>query len=176
MYLENAASAQITWDAILTYSYSPGDDSLSGVGSLQRKGKLVGTTEVERLRMGGATVNIYEPDGETIRKTLSSATPNNSGMYTFTYADTEFESGKVYPATFTVIYNTQSYTSSASIDVGAEKLQYEFFTETATNLANSVAAIEIAVAGGTEQTRQDIQDSRDVVISDVEENVTNVLA
>lgn len=167
VYLENAASAQISWEAILSYSYSPADDVLNCVGSLQRKGKLVGVTEAERQRMGGATIRIYEPDGETIRQTLTANAPNTSGMYTFTYANTDFESGKVYPTTLAIVYNDQAYTSSANIDVGAEKLQYEFFTQTATKLASSVEEIREAVAGGTAQTRQDIEASRQQLTADL---------
>nr|HPN88699.1 hypothetical protein [Candidatus Omnitrophota bacterium] len=167
VYLENAASAQISWEAILSYSYSPADDVLNCVGSLQRKGKLVGVTEAERQRMGGATIRIYEPDGETIRQTLTANAPNTSGMYTFTYANTDFESGKVYPTTLAIVYNEITYTSSANIDVGAEKLQYEFFTQTATKLASSVEEIREAVAGGTAQTRQDIEASRQQLTADL---------
>jgi len=167
IYLENSASAQVTWEAIFTYSYAPADDSMSAVGSLQRKGKLVGLREDERARMGGAVLTIYEADGTTVRKTLSASIPNSSGMYTFTYANSGFESGKVYPATLTIAYNESNYTSSANIDVGAEKLQYEFFTQTAEKLAASVATIEQAVSSGTSQTRQDIEASRQQLVGDL---------
>jgi hypothetical protein len=186
VYLENSASAQVTWEAILSYSYSPADDILSCVGSLQRKGKLVGLREDERARMGGATFTIYEPDGATIRKVLVASVPNSSGMYTFTYASTDFLSGKVYPATLSITYNEQSYTSTANIDVGAEKLQYEFFTKTAEKLTTSVQAIEEAVAGGTAQTKRDIESAKSDITNslnstisdtktDIESKIENVL-
>jgi len=172
--LENSASAQVTWDAILTYSYSPADDSISAVGSLQRKGKLVGVREEERARMGAATLTIYEPDGTTVRKTLTSSVPNTSGMYTFTYANTAFESGKVYPATLSVVYNDAPYTSSANIDVGAEKLQYEFFTQTATKLAESVSHIESTVVSSAAQTAEVVQTVRSQLTSKLSEVETSI--
>jgi len=168
VYLENSASAQVTWDAILTYSYAPADDSLNAVGSLQRKGKLVGTTELERSDMGPATLTVYEPDGSTIRKALVATAPNASGTYTFTYANTLFEAGKVYPATLAVAYRAGSYISSANIDVGAEKLQYEFFTKSAKQLTESVSVIENAVSSGTTQTQRDIESSRQKMVGDLE--------
>lgn len=168
-YMENSASAQVTWDSILTYSYAPADDNLNAVGSLQRKGKLVGTTELERQDMGAAVVTIYEPDGATIRKTLTATTPNTSGTYSFTYTNTDFEAGRVYPATLSVDYRGRPYISSANIDVGAEILQYEFFTQTAKKLGESVTAIEAAVAGGTSQTRADIEASRQKLVGDLED-------
>jgi len=167
-YLENSASAQVTWESILSYSYGPADDVLNAVGSLQRKGKLVGTTELERSDMGAAVVTIYEPDGTTVRKSLTAITPNISGTYTFTYPATAFEAGKVYPATLSIEYRGRPYISSANIDVGAEILQYEFFTKTSKKLAESVASIESAVAGGTSQTRLDIEDSRKKLVGDIE--------
>jgi hypothetical protein len=105
-------------------------------------------------------------------------------MYVFPiYINTAFESGKVYPATLTIVYNDVNYTSTANIDVGSEKLQYEFFTQTAKQLATSVATIESAVAGGTAQTRADIEASRLQLISDIKKteesvktHVTNVLS
>ncbi|MFA6350226.1 MAG: hypothetical protein WCY12_04800, partial [Candidatus Omnitrophota bacterium] len=118
-----------------------------------------------------ATFIIYEPDGATIRKSLAAATPSISGTYSFTYANTEFESGKVYPANLSIEYRGKAYVSSANIDVGAEKLQYEFFTKTAKNLTESVASIQQAVAGGTAQTKADIQASAEVV----KEHVTGIL-
>jgi hypothetical protein len=183
LYLESTASAQVTWEAIFTYSYAPADDSLSAVGSLQRKGKLVGIRSEERVKMGVATLRVYEPAGTTIRKELT-ALVNDSGMYVFPiYINTAFESGKVYPATLTIVYNDVNYTSTANIDVGSEKLQYEFFTQTAKQLATSVATIESAVAGGTAQTRADIEASRLQLISDIKKteesvktHVTNVLS
>jgi len=174
VYLENSASAQVTWESIFTYSYAPADDNLNAVGSLQRKGKLVGITEQERSEMGGATVIIYEPDGATVRKTLSATAPNSSGMYTFTYATTDFKAGKVYPATLSIDYRGKAYLSTANIDVGAEILQYEFFTQTAKKLGESVATIEKAVAGGTAQTRQDIEASRQQVVADIKNTENNL--
>ena len=169
IYLENSASAQVTWDAILTYSFSPANDMLTAVGSLQRKGKLVGTTELERSDMGSATFEIYEPDGETIRNTLVATNPSSiNGMYNFTLGGTEFESGKVYPAVLSIEYRGKAYISSANIDVGSEILQYEFFTKTAEKLAVSVQTIEAAVAGGTAQTRTDIEASRQKLVGDLE--------
>ncbi|MCX5712265.1 MAG: hypothetical protein NTY47_04225, partial [Candidatus Omnitrophica bacterium] len=172
-YMENSASAQVTWESILTYSYSPADDNLNAVGSLQRKGKLVGTTDLERADMGGATLTIYEPNGITIRKSLSATTPSNSGTYTFTYANTLFEAGKVYPANLSIEYRGRPYVSSANIDVGAEKLQYDFFTKTAKNLSESVASIQQSVAGGTAQTKADIQQSAEAVKAHVSDVLTS---
>ena len=157
IYMENSASAQVTWDAILTYSYSPADDTLNAVGSLQRKGKLVGTTEMERSDMGPAIFTIYQPDGVTVRKTLTSATPSSStGMYSFTYSGTLFGSGQVYPATLSIEYRSRPYISQANIDVGAEKLQYEFFTKTAAELSSSVQEIKSAVGEGTAAMQRDL--------------------
>jgi len=172
VYLENTASAQVTWEAILTYSFSPANDNLTAVGSLQRKGKLVGTREVERLDMGPATLKIYEPDGETLKYTLSAAAPSNTGMYNFSLTPTGFEAGYVYPATLTITYRERGYTSSASIDVGSEILQYEFFTETAANLAASVEAIEQAVAGGTEEIKEHMEQKTSEIKADTAEILT----
>ncbi|WP_128700698.1 DUF2341 domain-containing protein [Candidatus Velamenicoccus archaeovorus] len=158
LYMESTASAQVSWEAIATYSYAPADDSLSAVGSLQRKGKLVGTRAEERAQMGAATFTIYESDGATLRKELIT-TVNDSGMYVFPiYANTDFQSGKVYPATLTILYNDVAYTSTANIDVGSEKLQYEFFTQTATQLADSVEKIEQAVGTGLAKTEGVLKD------------------
>jgi len=183
MYMESTASAQVTWEAILTYSYAPADDSLSAVGSLQRKGKLVGTRAEERAKLGVGTFTIYETDGNTIRKQLIT-TVNDSGMFIFpAYANTVFEAGKVYPATISIVYNDTAYISTANIDVGSEKLQYEFFTKTAEKLATSVSSIEAAVAGGTAQTRADIEASRVKLVGDIavteatiKSHVTSVLS
>ena len=172
VYLESTASAQVTWEAILTYSFSPANDSLTAVGSLQRKGKLVGTREVERMDMGPATLVIYEPDGETPKHTLVAAAPSNTGMYNFTLTPTAFESGYVYPATLTIMYRDRDYTSAASIDVGSEILQYEFFTQTAANLAASVVAIELAVAGGTQEIKQHMQEKTSEIKAETAEILT----
>ena len=166
VYIENAASAQVTWDAILTYSFSPASDTLTAVGSLQRKGKLVGTREVERLDMGAAILTIYEPDGETVKHELSATTPSTTGMYNFSLSNTEFQAGYVYPATLNIEYRSANYTSSANIDVGSEILQYEFFTETAANLAASVTAIEAAVAGGTQEMKTHMDEVKQVLRTD----------
>jgi len=124
-YLENKASAQVTWQAILTYSFSPADDTLTAVGSLQRKGKLVGTNELERADMGTAILTIYKVDGKTVRNTIRANTINESGMYNFSLTNTDFAAGSVYPATLTITYRGRDYTSSANIDVGTEILQYD---------------------------------------------------
>jgi hypothetical protein len=145
IYMENSANAQVAWDAILTYSFSPANDTLMAVGSLQRKGKLIGTTEFERLDLGAATLKIFEPDGATVRNELVATTPASTGMYNFTLTDTNFEGGLVYPATLTIEYRERPYVSVANIDVGSEILQYQFFTQTATNLAASVENIERVV-------------------------------
>ena len=177
IYLENSASAQVTWNSILTYSFSPGSDTLNAVGSLQRKGKLVGTSALERADMGAATLEVYEPDGTTVRNSLSAVTPNSTtGMYTFTLVDTGFEEGKVYPATLAIAYRGRDYISTANIDVGSEILQYRFFTETAANLAASVDIIEAAVAGGTQQTRSDIQAARLETKTDLEATRTQLVS
>ena len=172
VYLENSASAQVTWEAILTYSFSPANDNLSAVGSLQRKGKLVGTRDVERAMMGRATLRIYKPDGETIKHELFAAVPSNTGMYNFALSPTAFESGYVYPATLSIEYRGQDYTSAASIDVGSEILQYEFFTQTAANLAASVAAIEVAVAGGTQAMMDHMDEVEEVIRDDTAQILT----
>ncbi len=174
VYMESTASAQVSWEAVFTYSYSPADDSLSAVGSLQRKGKLVGTREEERAKMGFGLVTIFEPDGNNIKKQLS-ATVNSSGMYIFpSYVNCEFDAGKVYPATLNISYNEVAYISTANIDVGAEKLQFEFFTKTADKLATSVNTIERAVAGGTAQTQKDIQTSMKTILTDMQTTQDNI--
>jgi hypothetical protein len=89
-------------------------------------------------------------------------------MYIFpVYVNAGFEAGTVYPATVTIVYNETNYISSANINVGSEKLQYEFFTKTAEKLAISVSTIEQAVAGGTAQTRADIEESRTKLVGDI---------
>ncbi|MDD4954198.1 MAG: hypothetical protein PHG40_04755, partial [Candidatus Omnitrophica bacterium] len=173
-YLENSASAQVTWEAILTYSFSPGNDTLNAVGSLQRKGKLIGTTPEEKADMAGATFTIYEPDGTTVRRLLTSVAPSASGTYTFTYADTNFASGTVYPGVLSITYRDKPYLTTANVDVGSEILQYEFFNNTATKLAQSVSTIEAAVAGGTAQTRADIEASRVKLVSDIAATESNI--
>jgi hypothetical protein len=156
LYMESTAAAQVSWEAILTYSYSPASDTLNAVGSLQRKGKLVGTMPHEMANLGSATLNIYTPDNELMTN-LSAAQPNQTtAMYNFTYTDTEFEAGKVYPATLIIVYNEREYVSSVNIDVGSEILQYEFFTETAEQISTSVAKIESAVAGGTAEIKEEL--------------------
>ena len=165
-YLENQASAQVTWETILTYSYNPANDNMTAVGSLQRKGKLVGTRPEERLDMGVSTLNIYEPDGSTLKHSLTAFVPAETGMYNFTLSPTSFEVGHVYPATLMIVYREREYTSQASIDVGSEILQYEFFTQTAANLAASVAAIEQAVAGGTEEMKEHMDDVKTIIQAD----------
>ncbi|MCP4649664.1 MAG: DUF2341 domain-containing protein [PVC group bacterium] len=174
IYLENSASAQVTWEAILTYSFSPGSDTLSAVGSLQRKGKLVGTNALERADMGPAVLSIYTPDGTTVRNNVSANAPNENGMYTLTLPGTGFEAGYVYPATLTVLYRGRDYTSSANIDVGSEILQYEFFTQTATQLAASVAQIEESVGEGTESMITELEDTRDSLEGTLEEATDNL--
>ena len=154
VYLENAASAQVTWESILTYSFSPATDSLTAVGSLQRKGKLVGTNETERSDMGTATFRIYEPDGTTVRNSMASPAPGTTGMYNFTLADTLFEAGKVYPATLTIEYRGREYTSAANIDVGSEIMQYEFFTETTEQLMSAVSNIQSTVQATSDDMKE----------------------
>ncbi|MBN2120281.1 MAG: DUF2341 domain-containing protein [Candidatus Omnitrophica bacterium] len=175
-YLENTASAQVSWEAILTYSFAPATDTLAAVGSLQRKGKLVGTRPEERESMGAATLTIYEPDGETVRNTLTAFQPNDSGFYTFTLANTTFAAGYVYPATLSIFYRDQSYTSSANIDVGSEILQYEFFTQTATKLASSVEQIKDAVAIGLGQTKQDIENDIASSAASIKSHTSSILS
>lgn len=149
LYMESTAAAQVSWEAILTYSYSPASDTLTAVGSLQRKGKLVGAAEHELPNLGVASLVIYNPDN-TIRTTLSAALPNQTtAMYNFTYADTEFEAGEVYPAILTITYNEQAYSSDNNIDVGSEILQYEFFTETASQLATTTSTIQSSITAQT---------------------------
>lgn len=157
VYLENSANAQVSWEAILTYSFSPANDSLTAVGSLQRKGKLIGTTDNERADLGVATLTIYQPDGQTVRNALVATTPSTTGMYNFTLTDTKFEGGKIYPATLTIEYRARPYISSANIDVGSEILQYEFFTQTATQLAESVSNIEQMVASTAEEMKTEVK-------------------
>jgi len=173
-YMENSASAQVTWDAILNYSFSPATDTLNAVGSLQRKGKLVGTTELERQDMAGATVTIYEPDGLTIRNILSANEPNTTGMYTFTLANTRFESGKVYPATLSITYRERPYVSSANIDVGMEILQYDFFTKTSANLAASVSEIQSSISSSTTDTKKNLDATRTQLVSDIATSAADI--
>ncbi|MFH2137740.1 MAG: DUF2341 domain-containing protein [Candidatus Omnitrophota bacterium] len=174
-YLENSASAQVTWEAVLTYSFSPATDSLSGVGSLQRKGKLVGTNELERVDMGPAVLTIYEPNSTVIRNLVSANAPGDNGMYNLMLTNTDFESGQVYPATLTITYRSREYTSSASIDVGSEILQYEFFTQTATQLAASVAQIETAVGAGTQATINKLDETRASLENKVDSSAATVI-
>ncbi|MBL7130548.1 MAG: hypothetical protein ISS45_03965, partial [Candidatus Omnitrophica bacterium] len=173
-YLENQASAQVTWEAILTYSFSPAGDTFSAVGSLQRKGKLVGTREMERLDMGSSIVTIYEPDGTTVKHTLIAAAPNENGMYNFALSETGFEAGKVYPATLSIMYRERDYISAASIDVGSEILQYEFFTQTAAQLTESVSTIEQAVAGGTAEIQDSLSEETAEIKTSVASGTTDV--
>lgn len=175
-YLENEASAQVTWQAILTYSFSPASDTLTAVGSLQRKGKLMGVREDERVNMGAATLTIYEPDSETERDVLTSDTVNSTGMYNFALPNTKFESGYVYPATLTISYNDKKYVSSVSIDVGSEILQYEFFTQTAENLAVSVAKIEKAVSVSTSDIKDSLMETKKMIKDDVESAKKDIIS
>ena len=154
VYLENAASAQVTWEAILTYSFSPATDSLTAVGSLQRKGKLMGSNETERSDMGAATFKIYETDGTTVRNSMASPAPGSAGMYNFALADTMFESGRVYPATLTIEYRGREYTSAANIDVGSEIMQYQFFTKTSEQLMSAVSNIQSTVQATSDDMKE----------------------
>jgi len=175
VYLENSANAQVSWEAILTYSFSPANDSLSAVGSLQRKGKLIGTTETERGDLGVATFTIYEPDGQTVRNSLTATTPASTGMYNFTLTDTGFEGGQVYPATLSIEYREHPYVSSANIDVGSEILQYEFFTQTATQLAQSVSNIEQTVASTAENIKTEVKGAIDATRNELKTDTTKIL-
>jgi hypothetical protein len=176
VYIENSANAQVSWEAILTYSFSPANDSLSAVGSLQRKGKLIGTTELERADLGVATFTIYEPDGETVRNALTATSPAATGMYNFTLVDTQFEGGVVYPATLSISYREQTYVSSANIDVGSEILQYEFFTQTATQLAQSVENIENTVLATAAEIKTDIKGAIESTRSDIKGDTARILS
>ncbi len=176
VYLENAASAQISWDAILTYSFAPATDSLNAIASLQRRGRLVGTRDFERQDMGPATLTIYEPDDSTtIRAQLIANTPSESGFYNLTYMNTDFEAGYVYPATLTIIYREQEYTSAANIDVGSEILQYHFFAQTAVELARSVEAIEKAVGEGSAQTIATLSERIDTTTAEIKRDTADLL-
>jgi hypothetical protein len=149
LYMESTAAAQVSWEAILTYSYSPASDTLTALGSLQRKGKLVGAAAHELPNLGPATLTIYNPDN-TVRASLAAAQPNQTtAMYNFTFADTLFEAGEVYPATLSITYNEQDYTSDNNIDVGSEILQYQFFTETASQLAATTSTIQSSITSQT---------------------------
>jgi archaellum component FlaC len=174
LYMESTAAAQVSWEAILTYSYSPASDTLTAVGSLQRKGKLVGAAEHELPNLGPATLVIYNEDN-TIRTTLSAALPNQTtAMYNFTYADTEFEAGEVYPAILTINYNEQNYASDNNIDVGSEILQYQFFTETASQLATTTSTIQSSITAQTSAIQSQLTSQTSEIsglITSSEENI-----
>jgi len=161
VYLENSASAQVTWEAVLTYSYEPTDDTLSAVGSLQRKGKLVGALEGDVAFLKGAKLTIYNPDGLGLpRAVITAATPNATGMYIFPlYENAQFEAGKVYPAKLEIIYNDNPYTTTANIEVGSEKLQKEFYDKTTTNLVTATSDIKTQVATTAATTQDKIVES-----------------
>lgn len=176
LYLENSASAQVTWESILSYSFSPANDALSAVGSLQRKGKLVGTDEMERADMGAAVLTIYQPDGTTVRTTLSAISPNTSGMYNFSLSATGFEAGKVYPAVLSIEYRGRPYVSSANIDVGSEILQYQFFTQTAQKLTESVSTIQQAVTSVASSVKTNLQETQQNIETQVQSTETALKA
>jgi hypothetical protein len=95
-------------------------------------------------------------------------------MYNFTLTDTNFEGGLVYPATLTIEYRGRPYVSVANIDVGSEILQYEFFTQTATNLAASVENIERTVNQTATEIKTEIKGAIESSHADLKAETTAI--
>ena len=123
LYLESTISAQIEWHVLLSTSYAAASDTLKISCWLERRGKMVGLTSVERTDLKEAILQVYE--GNTLVKQMSSTSPDNQGTFGFSWVNTALEAGKTYFVKAQIKYRESTYTSGGSVDVTEELKQYE---------------------------------------------------
>jgi len=123
LYLESSISAQIEWHVLLSTTYLAETDTLDTNSWLERRGKMVGLTPTELDDLESATLQIF--DGDTLLKEMSSTTPDNQGVFSFSWVSTGLETGKTYFIKSQIEYRESTYTSGGSIEVTSEKELYE---------------------------------------------------
>ncbi len=122
LYLESTISAQIEWHVYLSTTYTASTDTLNINSWLERRGKMVGLTSTELDDLESCTLQVFDDD--TLIKEMTSTTPNDQGVFTFSWVDTGLESGKAYFIKAQISYRESSYTSGGSVDVTSEKELY----------------------------------------------------
>ncbi|PIQ90067.1 MAG: hypothetical protein COV71_06630 [Candidatus Omnitrophica bacterium CG11_big_fil_rev_8_21_14_0_20_41_12] len=143
VYLESAISAQIEWHVLLSTSYSAATDSLRVSSWLERRGKMVGLTDVERADLKKAVLQVY--DGDTLVKELVSTTPDGQGVFSFNWDKTGLTTGKVSFVKAQIFYREGIYTSGGNIDVTAAKEQQAAKEELSAQLGVATSDIKSAV-------------------------------
>ncbi len=152
LYLESSISAQIEWHVLLSTTYTAETDTLKTNSWLERRGKMVGLTDVERGDLTNTILQIF--DGDTLLKEMSSTTPNSQGVFSFSWASTGLEAGKTYFIKAQIEYREATYTSGGSIDVTSEKELYEQKVQLqALQTSLEINTIEIKTAVGIQATK-----------------------
>ena len=199
LYLESSISAQIEWHVLSSTTYAAETDTLKTNSWLERRGKMVGLTAVEKDDLKTATLQVY--DGNTLVKEMSSSTPDSQGVFSFSWANTGLESGKTYFVKMQIKYREATYTSGGSINITTEKKQYEqkeqlltlqtsleaktadiktTVTSQATETQAKVAAVktetaQILTATGTDSLSTKITDVKNQVVEQVQPHVKSAI-
>jgi len=180
---ETIFSAQATWESKLTYTYDVASNVFSGVGSLQKRGKLIGSVPEDLVKLGRGTLKIFEPDGSALKfPAIEIEAPDNNGMYKFTITNAEFEGGKVYPATLSIVYSGNPFTSSASIVVTNEVTQTALAeqltaatSQIVTAVATTAAETQSTVAVTAAETQRKVVEAKAQAVEEIKGHVTSVL-
>jgi len=157
LYLESSISAQIEWHVLLSTTYTAETDTLKTNSWLERRGKMVGLTSVEREDLKSATLQIF--DGNTLVKEMSSTAPDTQGVFSFSWASTGLVSGKTYFVKAQIKYRESTYTSGGSVNITSEKKQYEQKVQLQTlqtSLETKTAEIKSAVETQATKTQQKV--------------------
>jgi hypothetical protein len=171
--LQNTVTATVTYQVQVTTSYSADNDILKGSAWLEKRGKLVGANELDLADLTSATFAIY--DGSTLLKSISVTTPDNRGVYWFSWEKTGLTAGKTYFIKATIGYMGSDYTSGSSVDVTEAKRNLENKELMASNLA-ATATVQAAVASSQSSIESKVTASQASIESKVTSSQTSVEA
>ncbi|MBL7157555.1 MAG: hypothetical protein ISS92_05295, partial [Candidatus Omnitrophica bacterium] len=160
MYMESKISAQVEWHVLVSPVYTAGTDTLKVSAWLERRGKLVGVRDIDLVEMKEANLEIY--DSGALIKTLNADSPNDKGVYEFTWASTGLEGGKSYFIKAIISFRQGEYISGVGFDVTRAKELLNQKTELAT-LQEKATDIKTAV---TTTIPDKVDDAKEEIKSD----------
>lgn len=174
--LENQLTAMVEWHVLLSTSYNADTDTLKASTWLERRGKLVGTVESDLTDLESATVDIY--DGETLVKSMTTATHDNSGVFWFSWENSLLEAGKTYFVKATISYRGSSYISGASVDVTSSKKIQETKTLLQAEALKTSAiktAVESSLPAAISSARSSLETAVDAAKTEIKADTASIL-
>lgn len=179
--LDNKILSQTQWSVKVTPNYTVSYDPETKVYAdnlnistwLEKKGKLIGLLDEERLSFHGAAIEIYK-DEELIKTITSDAdVPQSSGIFTFNWANPQLTKGSSYFIQAKVKYEeyskTYEHVSGASFDVNQEIGSAIGYAEQLKAIQETTASTQSLVLSKTGDIQQSISSAK----SDIQQSISS---